>query len=89
MNYKIGDKILCKKSNSDNSVIKDNYYFIGDIDDSDVFFIFIVLFPGKNFGRWFEVRENNNYYRSSHLNFYDYFYTEKEIRKLKLQKLST
>jgi len=89
MEYKVGDKLICKKSTNDDSIFtKGNTYYIKDTDEFA--YVYIVKYPKMNYGRWFKLRKNIYYdcsYPFSGLNFYDYFYTLGEIREMKLKKI--
>ena len=76
MEFKIGDRLLCKKIHK--WYIKGNFYVINDVD----------IGPFTNDvsveGYWFNLDKG---YIGVPL-FSDYFYTLEELRKLKLEKIN-
>ena len=69
---KIGDKLLCKKKYR--QLQKNEIYIITDIDKT---------YTSVN-GYFFTTNERNAAYENY---LYEYFYTEKELRKKKLESL--
>ena len=77
---KVGDKYLCKKSQSFNyyTIIENNYYTIDYLDN-----IWISVCIDGERGITFTLYSDFGY--GSY--FYNYFYTKQEERKFKLEKL--
>ena len=90
MNLKIGDKIKCKKdftSRITSNIIfsKGDYYLINDIENK-YDRISISQLNGDyriSFKREEPIEESH----IAHFLIFDYFYTDKELRKLKIEKL--
>ena len=89
--FKIGDKVLCKKSFDDHNnryikkkqFIKGNYYHVCGIALEGVYLSQYTPKEAKNkdlYGMWF-------YFDITYL-FKKYFYTPQEIRKIKLEELN-
>jgi len=80
MKYLLNKKYLCKKSltTSDSCIYKDHYYEISKIVEYHVM---------MSDDAGFEVFSKEKGRSNVRWNFPDYFYTEKEIRKQKLNKL--
>jgi len=87
--FKIGDKIICKKS----YIITKCYYISGkmyevlEIDcvpNKPFFGSYIWTTSESDYKYWIWSGEGEN---KNYLRFEDYFYTEKELRKAKLEKL--
>jgi len=72
-------KYRCKKSY--NKVIKDDFYTI----KLSISGLLILVYDNKKFHIDTFILQRNDF--SPY--FYDYFYTEKELRKLKLEKLKS
>jgi hypothetical protein len=83
--HKIGDKVYCKKTNKTciSDYIKGETYVIDDIDivtyDINIDIIYYVFILEE----WFTIKYVSPYYDL----FSDYFYTVRELRKLKLEKI--
>ncbi len=73
---KVGDKLICKKDID--SFKKDGEYTIGRIYDVNI--KFFIIFSSRS-SRWFS--DNGSF----EMMIWDYFYTKKELRKLKLEKI--
>ena len=82
---KVGDKLLCKKSDSlrckrgkSDKVylgkVKDKYYIITDIVNNRIYFDDDYYYLNSLSTNWFKY-------------IWDYFYTPQELRKMKLEKL--
>jgi hypothetical protein len=77
---KIGDKLICKKS----------YFYNGNFYSNDIFIV--VGFNEYNirlktkYDTYHNIRHCSKQYNE--LYFYDLFYTQKELRKNKLEKLN-
>lgn len=80
MEYSLNKKYLCKKTliSQDSQIYKDNYYEISKIVDHHVM---------MSFDAGFEVFSKEKCRSNVRWNFPDYFYSDKEIRKQKLNKL--
>ena len=80
MEYKVGDRLLCKVDD-DNST-KDKYYIIIDK----------ITFKDMSFSECVYITNNKGdrdvYFILSDWEINNYFYTEKEIRLMKLEKLN-
>ena len=97
---KLGDKILCKKSNKghDNDVgVEENVWY--EIVDISKIPADLTAYTYNNFGlvRYVQVNDGgvfnisfclniNNYGKDDYI--WDYFYSQKELRKLKLDEIS-
>ena len=91
MNYKIGDRVLCKRDynvslgnfSNFSRFKKDKHYKILYVGNNDFSYdILIRSERGEKFG--FDLVTNNNDIDV----FYDYFYTPDEIRKMKLERIN-
>jgi hypothetical protein len=81
-NFKIGDKLLCKKNFGpyDNFTM-DNYYEITDV----LIYTEVVIINKKIFS----IDKNLNDFSSSRFDYlWDYFKTKQEERKIKIQSLN-
>lgn len=80
-NFKIGDTLLCKKSNS--AFVKGKSYIICDIDVH-------TLSIQNNKGYTYYIANNTQYLLafSNIIVFYNCFYTNNEERKMKLERLN-
>ena len=83
---KVSDKLLCKKDfirYSIVSITKGKYYTIRSIDSSDDDDIGVQIKYNDKYSLswWFSYNIENDWY------IWDYFYTDKEIRKMKLNQL--
>ena len=83
---KIGDKLICKLgtdwgniSYGSISYIKNNVYTVNSIENDIIATVYIGDENGED---WFYIGKDADYY------IWDYFYTLKEFRKLKLKQLS-
>lgn len=90
VNLKIGDKIKCRKdfhSVITGNVIfkKDEYYLINDISDNNVRFTISRI--NGDYKTTFELLLPN--FKTDYVYFllFDYFYTEKELRQLKIESI--
>jgi hypothetical protein len=82
---KVGNKVLCKKGffiYYDCCEFKSGEYY-SIVNISDTYIIVKNRFGGLDTF----IFEQSNYLSQNIKFFYDYFYTEKEIRKMKLNKL--
>ena len=81
--------VTCKKDLLDESVMPANFIkgmqYNFSVDDDDVN-IFVFNKDSSTFGRRFYLYKK--YIKADYPNFYDHFYNEQEIRKLKLDKLN-
>ena len=71
MTLKVGDKLLCKKSNVSSKMEVEKNYTITGFDQNGVYFD----------DDWYSLYPESNWY------IWKYFYSSQEIRKLKLEKL--
>ncbi len=75
-------KVVCKE-NFD-SFIADRVYDVNFGDNNKSIFVILNVRDTYNFGRWFNVNGSSIY-----TNFFsNYFYTDREYRKLKLERLN-
>ena len=84
LTYEQGDKVTCKRSLPSRNgpiVIKNNIYTV--LEDSDPLRIKIKTHTNSYF--LFSMSTISSF---SHMQFIDYFYTEKELRKEKLNKIN-
>ncbi|MCK9446295.1 hypothetical protein M0Q50_05325 [bacterium] len=88
---KVNNTVLCKENlmyEKERSVyfIKNKKYTILAGDGK---FIFISCRNDDDIGLWFQIDKNENEYKynDNYLDFYEYFYTQEEIRLLKLESL--
>jgi hypothetical protein len=79
---KVGDKVICKKS-IENDVFKCENEYIVEIIDNGIYIISDKPFKFTS-GRWFNMDKTTGY----QYDFDDYFYSKKEYRKKKLEKLN-
>lgn len=86
---KVGDKIYCKRGlyNSYGKLFfkKDNWYTIGEVRSSifDTFDIVVLSERNDSVLFYTTTTNNNNEYK-----YWNYFYSMKELRKLKLKKIN-
>ena len=85
---KVGDIVVCKKTNKDNPhLIKGESYVIKEVKDASFPggfpMLFVTLSNDTMFNSIFSLDDNESEYY-----FYDYFYTEKELRTEKLKKIT-
>ena len=84
---KVGDKLVCKREYYHYQNIQlfyvGEYYIIRDIMDNEI----SIYFKGIGWTTFFI--DKNKYTRCDYFYLYDYFYTEKEIRKLKLESIES
>ena len=73
------DKVLCKKSYLSNFTPNDNYRILNIYNSGGELYYHIGLY-------WFVVKTDKQPVEFPIFN--DYFYNEKEIRKIKLQKIN-
>jgi len=78
-NFKVGDKLLCKKDYIHHkiSIHKGNEYIISDSLFETEYYTFIYIIDDNN------VKVEVQYEKD----IYEFFYTEKEVRNIKLKKL--
>lgn len=82
MQFKRGNKVLCKNYCSENfEFIENKIYYIRNFTEEQ---IFISEFKNSNKGAWFYLNKNK---KGSKFYYYKYFYTEKEMRMMKLKQL--
>ena len=85
----VGDKVICKKSFKSNYAsklfIKDNVYYINVISDLDKSVYISKHDYHNNLGHWFNTIQNIE--DAWILDFDECFYSDKELRKMKLEKL--
>ena len=74
MNYNVGDRLLCKISNDIFNITKDNYY--------------VIIYIGSNTISLVNDTGNRIGYKVDSRKLVTYFYTLKEIRKLKLERIN-
>lgn len=86
---KVGDKLLCKVGYNDD-FIKGKLYEIYDIYDDNH-----IIICGENENKYTYIDDSFIFYLdgcknkfANSLGLYNYFYTDKELRKMKLNKLS-
>lgn len=81
---KKGDKLYCKKSYNVDWIVRNNFYYILDIIHNsitgEVCGYFMSKYPDYRSGSKFSLDRDDLY-------IWYYFYTEKELRKLKLKEL--
>ena len=80
-NFKVGDKLLCKKDSITkySRYKKNKYYYIEDIDDP--------VYDYEEYSYYINDDNNNNIYFWKEYDLYEYFYTAQDVRKLKLKNL--
>lgn len=91
----VGDTLVCKREIQFRSLkfVKDKSYKIHTIDlnRGKIDSIYIDCLGDKsvvdNFGLWFHINEDITIKTGVTYYIYDYFYTQEEIRKLKLDSL--
>lgn len=76
--YNIGDKIICKCNFGIENITINKSYTIMDIDING-----IQIFQDDDFPIWFDFKKEIALYRIIE----DYFYSKKEIRKIKLNTI--
>ena len=78
---KVGDKLLCKKKYT--SYMRGKYYYVLKISKGyNNNYVFIYLKNDNNIKDWFNFTKKSDYY------IWNYFYTPKEIRRMKLKQLN-
>jgi len=98
---KVGDKVLCKNSrmflmSGKFSIFSNKYYEVLKITKNPLITNLLIG------GLWIAIRNNyNDYdwyimdiidkskYQYSIMSYYDYFYTDKELRKMKIEKIES